>query len=98
MIVMPSQAFAPLTDAHLGSILAWVKSVPLAQGLEGGVSVGPVGRVGLLSGKYQTSLQLVDRAQAPPEAADAEAAQGRYLARTSCALCHAANLGGADHP
>ncbi|MEO7830127.1 MAG: c-type cytochrome [Roseateles sp.] len=98
MMVMPSQAFAPLTDVDLGRILAYLKSVPGPQGIEGSVSVGPVGRLGLLAGKFKTSLQLVEQALPPPEAADAESATGRYLARTSCAQCHGADLGGAEHP
>lgn len=98
MMVMPSQAFAPLSDEDLGRILGYLASQPLSPGLERGVSIGPVGRVGLVAGKFQTSLQLVERAVPPPEAFDAESATGRYLARTSCAQCHAADLGGAEHP
>lgn len=98
LMVMPSQAFAPLTDADLGRILAFVASQPVSQGLEGGVSIGPVGRLGLLAGQYKTTLQLVQQATEPPPAPDAESATGRYLARTSCAQCHAADLGGASHP
>lgn len=98
MVVMPSQAFAPLTDADLGRILAYVASEPPSPGLEGGATVGPLGRLGLLAGQYKTSLQLVEQALPPPEARDAEAAIGRYLARTSCAQCHGADLGGASHP
>lgn len=98
MIVMPSQAFAPLSDADLGRILAYVWSQPQAMGFEGAVSIGPVGRLGLLAGQYRTSLQLVQEARAPAEPPTPEAATGRYLARTSCAQCHAADLGGASHP
>ena len=98
MMVMPSQAFAPLSDLDLGRILGYLASLPPSEGLEGGISIGPVGRLGLLVGKYQTSLQLVERASPPPEAADAESTLGRYLARTSCVQCHAADLGGAEHP
>jgi len=98
MLVMPSQAFAPLSDADLGKILAFVASLPRSPGMEGRVSVGPLGRLGLLAGQYKTSLQLVEQAVAPPEAPDAASSIGRYLARTSCAECHGADLGGASHP
>lgn len=98
MVVMPSQAFAPLSDADLGRILAYLASLPESRGMEGGVSIGPVGRLGLLAGQYKTSLQLVEEAGPPPEATDAEASVGRYLARTSCAQCHGADLRGASHP
>lgn len=98
MIVMPSQAFAPLTDADLGRILAYVKSLPPADGPGREISIGLIGRIGLLAAKYRTSIQLVEEAKAPPVVADSTAAQGRYLARTSCAQCHAADLRGASHP
>lgn len=98
MIVMPSQAFAPLTDADLGRILAYLRSLPLVDGPEREVSIGPLGRIGLLLAKYKTSLQLVEDASAPPEATAGSAAFGRYLARTSCAQCHGADLRGASHP
>jgi len=98
MIVMPSQAYAPLTDADLGCILAYLKSLPQADGPGREVSLGLIGRIGLVAAKYKTSLQLVDEAKPPPEATDAAASKGRYLARTSCAPCHGADLRGASHP
>jgi mono/diheme cytochrome c family protein len=98
MIVMPSQAFAPLTDADLGRILGYLRSLPLTDGPGREVSIGPIGRLGLVLGKYKTSLQLVADAGRPPEASGTAATFGRYLARTSCAPCHGADLRGADHP
>jgi mono/diheme cytochrome c family protein len=98
MLVMPSQAFAPLTDDDLGSILGYLKSLPRTQGFEPSVTVGPIGRLGLVAGQFKTSLRLVDEARPPPPAADQASEFGRYLARTSCAPCHAADLQGAAHP
>jgi mono/diheme cytochrome c family protein len=98
MMVMPSQAFAPLTDADLGKILAYVKSLPRTEGLGPSVTIGPVGRLGLVTGQFKTSLRFVTEAKPPPVAQDATSEFGRYLARTSCAQCHAADLRGAEHP
>jgi cytochrome c553 len=98
MIVMPSQAFAPLTDADLACILAYLKSLPIAEGPGQEVRIGLVGRIGLVAAKYKTSLQLVDDARPPPEATEAVAIKGRYLARTACAMCHGAQLRGDSHP
>lgn len=98
MIVMPSQAFTPLTDADMGRLIAHLRSLPPVPGPQASVTIGPIGRIGLVLAKYRTSLQLVEEARDPPEAAAGNAAMGRYLARTSCAQCHGADLRGADHP
>lgn len=98
MIVMPSQAFAPLTDADLGRIVAYLRSMPPVDGPGREISIGPIGRIGLLLAKFKTSLQLVEDAWPPGPAADAQAERGRYLARTTCVVCHGADLRGASHP
>ena len=98
MIVMPSQAFTPLTDADLGRLVGYLRSLPPVPGPSARVEIGPVGRIGLVLAKYKTSLQLVEDAGVPPEATTGSATLGRYLARTSCAQCHGADLRGASHP
>jgi len=48
MVVMPSQAFAPLADADLGRIFGYLRSLPSVPGLSGRGTVGPIGRMGLV--------------------------------------------------
>jgi len=96
--VMPSEAFVTLTDADLGRILAFMKSVPMVDGPGPSVSLGPVGRIGLMLGKFKTAAQLIAEDVPPPEAASEDAAFGRYLARTTCAPCHGSDLRGASNP
>ena len=95
---MPSEEFVTLTDADLGRILAFMKSLPAIEGPGPSVSLGPVGRIGLAIGKFKTAVQLIAEAVPPPEATSEEAAFGRYLARTLCVECHGSDLRGASNP
>ena len=98
MLVMPAEAFVWMTDADLGRIIAFLKSLPPSTGPEPGISPGPLGRIGLATGKFKTVTQLIADTQPPPEAASAQAGFGRYLARTTCAQCHGTNLRGDSTP
>jgi mono/diheme cytochrome c family protein len=98
VLVMPSEAFVALTDADLGRILGFLKSLPAVEGPGPAISLGPAGRIGLVAGKFKTARQLIAEAVPPPEAASEEAAFGRYLARTVCAECHGGDLRGASNP
>jgi cytochrome c553 len=98
MIVMPAEVFASLTDEDLGRIIAFLKSLPPVAGPGPGISVGPLGRIGLVTGKFKMEAQLIADAVPPPEATNQEAVFGRYLARTICAECHGTDLRGASNP
>jgi cytochrome c553 len=98
MIVMPAEAFNGLTDADLSRIIAFLKSLPLVPGPGPDVAVGPLGRLGLVTGKFKTVAQLIADTVPPPAATNPEAERGRYLARTICAECHGTSLRGAANP
>ena len=99
MVAMPSEAFVALTDQDVGRILAFLKSLPAVPGAEHGVTQpGPLGRLGIVTGKFKPIAQQVAESLPPPEAAGDEAKFGRYLARTTCGGCHAPNLRGASNP
>jgi len=98
VFVMPSRAFAGLTDEDLGRILAFLKSVPERPGPGPSISLGPLGRIGVATGKFKTEGQLIAETVPPPEVAGEEPAFGRYLARTICAHCHGTDLLGDSNP
>lgn len=98
VIVMPAEAFIGMTDADLGRIIAFLKSLPPVPGPGREVSVGPLGRIGLVLGKFNTVAQLIADTVPPPAAANQDAEHGRYLARTICAACHGTSLRGAENP
>jgi len=98
MLVMPSEVFAGLTDEDLGRIIAFLKSLPETAGPGPSISPGPIGRFGLVVGKFKMVADLLAEAVPPPEAANKEAKYGRYLARTVCAECHGTDLRGGSNP
>ena len=98
VMVMPAEAFIGLTDADLGRIIAFLRSLPQVSGPDANVAVGPLGRIGLAVGKFKTVAQLIADTVPPPPGAGEEAERGRYLARTICAACHGTSLRGAENP
>ena len=98
VVVMPSQQFGVLTDADLGRIIAYLKSLPPTEGPAPSVSLGPVGRLGFATGQFKTAAQLIATGVPPPQASGEEAERGRYLARSTCSECHGVDLRGDSNP
>ena len=53
LYIMPSPMFSRLTDKETASLIAWIRTLPRAQGQTRGLSAGPLGRLGLLTGAFQ---------------------------------------------
>jgi len=99
LAVMPSQAYASLSDADLGRLIAYLKSLPALAGTPGaGVTPGPLGRIGFATGKLKATAQLVAEAVEPPPASGEASARGRYLAKAACGHCHGTSLRGDSNP
>ena len=98
LVIMPAEVFGVMTDADLGRIIAFLKSLPPVPGPGPSVSLGPAGRIGLVVGIFKTVAQLIADAVPPPAATNREAEFGRYLARTTCAQCHGTSLRGDSNP
>jgi mono/diheme cytochrome c family protein len=92
--VMPSEAFANLSDAETADLLAYLRSFPAKGAPQPGKQVGPVGRIGALIGKFQSAPALVKAsAHTGPPDLGPQFAQGRALAR-ACVECHGESLKG----
>ena len=98
MMVMPSEEFVLLTDEDLARIIAFLKSMPAVDGPAPSLSLGPLGRIGIVSGQFKPVAELIAQTVPPPDATSEEAVHGRYLARTICAECHGTSLRGASNP
>ena len=98
LFVMPSEAFVWMTDGDLGRIIAFLRSLPPVPGPDAGVTPGPLGRLGVVTGKFKTVAQLMAETAPPPAATSQDAELGRYLALTVCAECHGTSLHGASNP
>lgn len=98
LLVMPSEAFVDMSDEDLARIIGFLKSLPPVAGPGPSVLMGPLGRVGLATGKLNVAAQLIAQSVPPPAANDEEQVRGRYLARTVCSGCHGSDLRGASNP
>lgn len=96
-VVVPSEMFVHLADEDLASIIAWLRTVPPSGETYPKRKVGLLGKLGILTGKYRTSAELVpagvDWPERRPGPDDVEAL-GRYLAMTACTECHGQDLAG----
>ena len=99
VLAMPSEMFAPLTDADLGKIIAYIRSVPPVPGFPRGITLGPMAWLGLVTHQYSPSTVLVAKADSITASGYFPAgtephADGAYLVRTSCSECHGLTLNG----
>lgn len=92
--IMPSAAFAHLTDAETADLLAYLRSKPPTGRAQPDKQVGPVGRIGIVLGKLKPSpAMLADATGQDAPDLGPRFAQGRSLAR-ACMECHGADLKG----
>jgi mono/diheme cytochrome c family protein len=92
--VMPSSTFAHLTDAETADLIAYLRSVGPQGPPQPRFQVRPIGRLGVLLGKFRSERSII-KAHENPALPDfgAQYAQGRALAR-ACVECHGAALKG----
>ena len=107
VFAMPSATFAGLSDADLGRLIAYLRSVPPADGPGYELTIGPLGRFGLATGKFTPVAAGIDHAAVGRDGATPRATGpggralpqspkvlGRYVAHTACVECHGAELRG----
>lgn len=98
VFVMPSRFLYHLDDRQLGSIIAHLRSLPQQEAVEGGVKLGPLGRVFLTLGQFRPSATEVDSDTPPrayPDSTD-EAGLGEYWTAVGCSECHGEDLRGSE--
>lgn len=94
--VMPSEAFASLTDAETSDLLAYLRSKPPTGHAQIDKQIGPLGRLGAVMGKFRSAPAMIGASHGPglPDLGP-QYAQGRSLAR-ACVECHGADLKGSE--
>ena len=100
LVIMPSNYFNKITDADLGAIIAYLKSLPPVDNEVPETSLAPLGRViALLSpGGLLPASEIDHTAPRPPDLVRGVTAEyGKYLA-TICSVCHGENLSGGSVP
>ena len=95
LVIMPSEAYQHLTDEETSALVAFIRRLPRTGSASPHRSVGPLGRLGLATGSFQTSpaLAAAYRQRPAPDLGHSHAF-GRYLAQTTCSGCHGSDLGG----
>lgn len=82
--VMPVEGHNAIADEDLARIIGWIRTLkPAADDRKDTLSVGPLGRLGILTGGFAPEVRDATRA-----AAKRPADMGAYIADTVCAGCH----------
>jgi cytochrome c553 len=93
--IMPSYMFGHLTDEDLAAVVAFVRSKPERDGVDAGVSIGALGRLGVVMGTFKPAAAEIEpnvQRQAP-DVSD-PISHGRYLVMNACTECHGRKLEG----
>jgi len=100
LVVMPSQWFSTLTSSDMGAIVAYLKSVPPVDRELPSMTVGPMGRLLLMTDPKLIPAQVIDHTKPLIAAAPVEiVARGEQLAGIAgCRSCHNADLTGGGGP
>jgi mono/diheme cytochrome c family protein len=92
--LMPSNAFAHLTDQEMADLMAYLRTYKPTGVKQPRYQVGPVGRLGILMGQFKSEPAQI-QANGPLQLDDAgpQYAAGRQVAR-ACIECHGQGLKG----
>lgn len=96
--IMPAPMFSHLSDEDLGEIIAFVRNAPLSDGPMRETTIRPLGRIGIVIGKFKPLASQVPQDLKHPATTDRSnpLAFGQYLVTTACTECHGADLQGSD--
>lgn len=97
LIIMPSDAYAHLSDTDLAALIAYLRQATPVDRTPVPTGIGPMGRALLAAGKL--TAQVAPLTPVHPPGGDSAADLGRYLANISgCHSCHNAALSGQQIP
>lgn len=92
--IMPSNAFAHLTDAEMADLMAYLRTYKPTGVKQPHSQIGPAGRIGVLLGKFQSEPEMIKTTgRLKLEDLGPEHARGREVAR-ACIECHGQTLKG----
>jgi len=94
--IMPPPGFYHFSDADLGALIAYLRSIPQGGNPLPPNRYGPMGRLGVVLGQFKTAVTEFDTtvARVSEDPAWATTRHGEYLARLICTECHGPRLTG----
>ena len=97
LMIMPSEAYQHLSDQEVAALIMMIRKLPRGGSVTPQKSLGPVGRLGLVMGKFKTAPELVaEYGERGPIPAGPQYESGRRLAMVNCSGCHNADLTGKE--
>lgn len=97
LVIMPAESFQFLSDGQVGALIAMIRALPRGGTRTPEPFFGPIGRLGLALGRFNTAPALIARfSQQQPIDVGARFEPGRRLAMTNCSGCHGPRLGGQE--
>jgi mono/diheme cytochrome c family protein len=102
LVVMPSEDYMSMSDADVGAVIGYIRSLPPVDSQLPTTEIRPLGRILLGAGQLppfaaETIDHAAPRESAPPAGVTPE--YGRYLAMTGgCTGCHGMGLSGGAIP
>jgi mono/diheme cytochrome c family protein len=95
LFLMPSEEYQHFSDEDLGALIAFLKTVPAVDRERVPISLGPISRMLLATGKMKLAAENIDHPNVRPKsiAPAVSVDYGRYVA-ASCTGCHGANFSG----
>jgi cytochrome c553 len=97
LFIMPSETLQHLSDQEVAALIAMVRAQPPGGSKTPGNSYGPIGRLGVVMGKFKTAPALVaDYSTMEPARVGQQYERGRRLSVLYCSSCHNADLSGKE--
>lgn len=99
LVIMPSHEFAAMSDADMGAIIAYLQSLPAVDHVNPPISIGPLGRLLLLTGQVTVlPAEVIDHSARPAQPVVGITAEyGHYLS-AGCSGCHGKQFSGGPIP
>lgn len=99
LLVMPSAVASRMRPEETAALIAWLRSLPVNDGVEKPFKLRLVGRLMLILGDFRRQPEAVKeyRNSMPPDLGP-RYAKGRQLAGAICAECHGPDVGGGPTP
>jgi mono/diheme cytochrome c family protein len=93
---MPSAMFSHMSDEDLGNVIAFLRSAPEVDGPMRDVTMRPLARIGIVTGKFKPHASLVDPQMRHATTTDRSdpLAFGKYVVMNTCTECHGQDLQG----
>jgi mono/diheme cytochrome c family protein len=101
LLIMPSNEYQYLSDEDLGTVVAYIRSVPAVDREAPPAKVGPIARALYAAGKMPLfpAMAVTHGADPVPSVpADSTVAYGEYVGAVGCSGCHGATYGGGKIP